>query len=268
VSATDLVFVLRSGQADDSAEAEDQDQSAVLRIQVPNVLGRLERFELLASDLSTPDQILATFCESAGYDAHYCARDLLKHAQADMDRACTTLGLPFFRPQNFVGSRGFADDDLGPLGPRRFIVGFAWRLPTADVRRFVMSAVRAFRPNTRTSLVLICLPADMQKLHQLAGELGPLTSGVGAEVNLHIFPCVGRKRAKEVGFIAFFRYRCLTKVLSLSDNMVGSVLEVDPHDLVLLSDIRDVRSGMFASAAMLLRWLRALCPQVQCRPCV
>jgi hypothetical protein len=110
----------------------------------------------------------------------------------------------------------------------------------------VLSLVRAFRPNTRTSVVLMCLPADLRMLHDLASELGPLTSGVGAEVNLHIYPCLG----KEVGSYYFFRYRCLTKVLSLTRNMAGSVLDVDPNDVVVLSDIRDVRSCVLLCACV------------------
>jgi hypothetical protein len=112
-----------------------------------------------------------------------------------------------------------------------------------DVRRFVLSAVRGFRPNTRTTLVLVCLPEDVQGLHELAAELGPLTNGVkGAEVNLQILPCTGKISNDEAGYYSFFRYRCLTKVMSLrGGTMAGSFLDIVPLDEVLLSDVRDVR---------------------------
>jgi hypothetical protein len=237
VSVTDLVFELRLQQTSDLTAAPED--SVVVQIDVPEASGGLATFDLFARDLSMPDHALAASCEYAGWDVHYCVPDLIKHTKIVLDKACATLGLPTAPLPEIVGAWSFASSlDTGDLGPRRFVVGGAWRLPKLTVRRYVLSLVRAFRPNTRTSVVLMCLPADMRMLHDLASELGPLTAGVGAEVNLHIYPCLG----KQVGSYYFFRYSCLTKVLSLTRNMAGSALDVDPNDLVILSDIRDVRS--------------------------
>jgi hypothetical protein len=206
--------------------------------------GRRSKFELQSRDLTAPDKLLemlALFCESARWDPAYCVPDLDKHLKPDLDTARAALGLPFGSPSlPSRNSVGFADGEEGQLGPRRIVVGFAWRMNRADVRRFVLSAARAFRVNTRTSVVLVCLPSDLPDLYDLATELRPLTTGVGAEVNLHMYPCLGKDHRDEMGFIAFFRYRCLAKMLSLSGR-ANSVLDIDPFDEVLLSDVRDVR---------------------------
>ena len=205
--------------------------------------GRRSKFELHSRDLTAPDKLLemlALFCESARWDPAYCVPDLDKHLKPDLDTARAALGLPFGSPSlPSRNSVGFADGEEGQLGPRRIVVGFAWRMNRADVRRFVLSAARAFRVNTRTSVVLVCLPSDLPDLYDLATELRPLTTGVGAEVNLHMYPCLGKDHRDEMGFYAFFRYRCLAKMLSLSGR-ASSALDIDPYDEVLLADVRDV----------------------------
>ena len=242
VSATDLVFVLRSeetlGRANHSNGVEDV--SALLRIAVPNPYGQPWLYEITSRDLINPNETLATICASAGWDSHRCMLDLLKLSKPDLDKAREASGVAIAAPAR--ASWGFEQRQL-QLGPRRFVVCVSWRMSKVDVRRFVLSAVRGFRPNTRTTLVLVCLPEDVQGLHELAAELGPLTSGVkGAEVNLHILPCTGKISNDEVGFLPFFRYRCLTKVMSVrGGTMAGSFLDIVPFDEVLLSDVRDVR---------------------------
>ena len=241
VSATDLVFVLRSEQALDPTGVEDD--PALLRVALPNPSGHRKVNEILSRDLVNPDKTFAKICASAGWDPHYCMTDLLKLSKPDLEKARKGLGAVFAAPAK--GAWGFEQHEL-QLGPRRFVVCISWRMSKVDVRRFVLSAVRGFRPNTRTTLVLVCLPEDVRGLHELAVELGPLTSGVkGAEVNLHIFPCTGKISNDEVGFVAFFRYRCLAKVMSLrGGSMAGSALDIVPFDEVLLSDVRDVRTSV------------------------
>ncbi len=244
ISATDLVFVLRSevttGRANHPNGVEGV--SALLHIAVPNPHGQPRLYEITSRDLIDPNKTLATICASAGWDSHRCMLDLLKLSKPDLDMAREASGVAIATPAK-ASFGALGEQREFQLGPRRFVVTLSWGMSKVDVRRFVLSAVRGFRPNTRTTLVLVCLPKDVRGLHELAAELGPLTSGVkGAEVNLHILPCTGKISNDEVGFLPFFRYRCLTKLMSVrGGTMAGSFLDIVPFDEVLLSDVRDVR---------------------------
>jgi hypothetical protein len=84
VSATDLVFVLRSevtpGRANHPNGVEDV--SALLHIAVPNPHGLPRFYEITSRDLIDPNKTLATICASAGWDSHRCMAVHARSAEA------------------------------------------------------------------------------------------------------------------------------------------------------------------------------------------